>query len=109
MINIERIKNNMKSNENLLVVAMEECAEIQQDISKALRFGASNYPPSNPNITNGENIMKEFNQLRAVMDMLVLRGIISPLSESEQNRIYRDKIDAVEKWEQYSKNIGQIS
>lgn len=53
--------------------------------------------------------MKEFNQLRAVMDMLVLRGIISPLSESEQNRIYRDKIDAVEKWEQYSKNIGQIS
>ena len=31
--------------ENLLVVTAEECAEIQQAISKAMRFGMDNYHP----------------------------------------------------------------
>jgi hypothetical protein len=35
----------MKESERLLIVAMEECAEIQQEISKALRFGTENHHP----------------------------------------------------------------
>lgn len=99
----------MNHAENLMIVALEECAEVQQEISKALRFGVNNHHPEMPCKTNGERILKEFHQLRAVMDMLVIQRIINPLSEEEQYKIYRDKVENVEKWEQYSKEIGQIN
>lgn len=99
----------MKTEECLLVTAMEECAEIQQEISKALRFGVESHHPDNSEMTHGKLIMKEFYQLRAVMDMLVVKRIIPPISEFEQNQIYRDKWAAVEKWEAYSKSIGSVS
>ena len=98
----------MKHDENLLVVAMEESAELQQELSKALRFGAENYHPDEPNISNAWRIQREFHQLRAVIDMLIIRRIISPMPESEQSRIYRDKVEQVEKWERYSESIGKV-
>ncbi len=98
----------MKHDENLLVVAMEESAELQQELSKALRFGAENYHPDEPNITNDWRIQREFHQLRAVIDMLIIRRIISPMPESEQSRIYRDKVERVEKYERYSESIGKV-
>lgn len=99
----------MKHKENLMVVALEECAEIQQEISKALRFGVENHHPDEPFITNGERILKEFHQLRAVIDMLVVERIIPGLPEAEQHQIYRDKMDNIEKWEKYSRSIGQVN
>lgn len=99
----------MNSNERLMVTAMEEAAEIQQDISKALRFGVNNHHPDKPEETNGFNIMKEFHQLRAVMDMLNMSGIISDISEEMKSQVYRDKISAVEKWDQTSETIEQES
>lgn len=98
----------MNRGEYLMVVASEECAEIQQNISKAIRFGVDNHHPDKPEITNGYEILKEFNQLRAVIDMLVIDRHIPPISEKEANKIYRDKIDAVERWEEYSKSIGKV-
>lgn len=98
----------MNRSENLLVVAQEECAEIQQEISKALRFGVKNYHPDTPNITNEEKIMKEFVQLNAVMDMLIMNKVICGITESEQSEIYREKINNVEKWMKYSQSIGMI-
>ena len=38
--------------ENLRVVAMEECAELQQAISKALRFGMDSCHPDKPDYSN---------------------------------------------------------
>lgn len=99
----------MTSKENLMVVAMEECAEIQQEISKAIRFGVDNHHPNEPHIMNGQRIMREFHQLRAVMDMLVIKGIIPDFPEVEQNQIYRVKVDAIKKWEEYSKSVGAIN
>lgn len=99
----------MTREENLMVIAMEECAEIQQEISKALRFGVDNHHPNEPNITNGERILKEFHQLRAVMDMLIINRIIQPISESKQSEIYRDKVSAVEGWQEYSQEIGRVN
>lgn len=93
----------MDNKERLMIIAMEECAEIQQEISKALRFGVYNHHPNNPYITNGERILREFHQLRAVMDMLIIQRIIPPITETRQHQIYKDKVEAVEKWEQYSK------
>lgn len=99
----------MTREENLMVIAMEECAEIQQEISKALRFGVDNHHPNEPDITNGERILKEFHQLRAVMDMLIINRIIQPISESKQNEIYKDKVSAVEGWQEYSQEIGRVN
>lgn len=61
-----------------------------------------------PNITNAWRIQREFQELRAVMDMLIIRRIISPMSESEKSRVYRDKVESVEKWERYSESIGKV-
>lgn len=97
----------MNSKERLMIVAMEECAEVQQEISKALRFGVNNYHCDNPDITNGERILKEYYQLKAVMDMLVIQRIIPTITEEEKYRIYNDKVEAVEKWEQYSKQVEE--
>ena len=99
----------MKHEENLMVIALEECAEVQQEISKALRFGVENHHPDEPFITNGERILKEFHQLRAVIDMLVEEKIIHGLPEEEQNQIYYDKVANIEKWEKYSRSIGQVN
>lgn len=91
----------MNGNERLLTVAAEECAEIQQEISKALRFGTENHHPDEPCTTNGERIQRVYHQLRAVMSLMLMKRVIKPISETESNRIFREKIDSVEKWEEY--------
>lgn len=92
----------MNGNERLLTVAAEECAEIQQEISKALRFGTENHHPDEHCTTNGERIQREYHQLRAVMSLMLMKRVIKPIPETEKNRIFRDKIDSIEKWEEYS-------
>ena len=46
--------------ENLIVVAMEECNEIGQELSKVLRFGPDDHHPyDKPFLTNGHRVMKK--------------------------------------------------
>lgn len=92
----------MKESERLLIVAMEECAEIQQEVSKALRFGTENHHPDEPHITNGERILREYHQLRAVMNLLIIKRVLKGISEAESNRIFREKVESIERWEEYS-------
>ena len=98
----------MNKGEYLMVVAAEECAEIQENISKAIRWGVSNHHPDKPETTNGYEILKEFNQLRAVIDMLIIGRHIPGISHEEADKIYRDKVAAVEHWQTYSKDIGTV-
>lgn len=98
----------MNRGEYLMVVAMEECAEIQENISKAIRFGVGNHHPDKPETTNGYQILKEFNQLSAVIAMLIFGGYIPEISKEEATRIYMDKTDAVEHWIEYSRSIGKV-
>ena len=98
----------MTHEEYLLIIANEECAEIQQAISKSLRFGMNNYHPNQPNTTNGYSILEEFTQLRAAIDMLIIERIIPAIPKEDINEIYRNKIDAVKKYERISKNIGIV-
>lgn len=67
----------MTRSEHLLAIIAEECVEIAQRATKALRFGleqvqedADDRPEENPeHLTNGQRIMGEYYHLRAVLGM----------------------------------------
>lgn len=64
----------MNQTEHLLTCLSEECAEIQQAVAKALRFGLlDGYPGSNTN--NAQDIEQEIAELFAVVDLLREQGI----------------------------------
>lgn len=68
----------MNINEHLLTIAAEECNEVAQRISKALRFGMEqvqkahdDQPEQNPRqLTNRQRIREEFIDLVAVLEMI---------------------------------------
>lgn len=98
----------MNKTENLYIVASEECAEIQQCISKILRFGENNYHPSNPEETNEIQLITEFYQLQAVMEMIIEQGIINDISKEEIETIKSNKKYKVSKYTQLSESLGRI-
>ena len=95
----------MTREEHLLVILSEECAEVTQEVSKALRFGLDEKKPSQNN-TNRERIASEFNDLYAVVVMLINEGTLK-----ESDLLNLDAIDAkqrkVEKYLNYSKDVGK--
>ncbi len=60
--------------EHLLVCITEECGEIIQAADKALRFGLDDHAPGK-NQTNLEDLVKEVNDLVAVIEVLDKSGV----------------------------------
>lgn len=98
----------MKRNEHLLVCLMEECAEIQQAVAKSLRFGLKDYHPERPNLTNETEILTEFYQLVAVMDLLQQEKAIITLSEVEIEKIKNRKLEKLDEYMEYSRNTCHL-
>ena len=98
----------MNEMENLYVIAMEECAEIQQCISKILRFGEQNYHPNSAGITNADELLKEYYQLQTVMEMIINKGILGTLSEDKIKEIKQSKYHNIIHYAKVSKNNGRI-
>jgi len=95
----------MTREEHLLVILAEECNELAKEAAKALRFGLNNGEPGK-NITNRERITIEFNDLFSVVKMCVDEGILNlDIIDIEQ---IDDKRIKVEKYLEYSKNIGKL-
>ncbi len=61
----------------LLVCLIEECAEIQKDACKALRFGIDDHPVDRTE-SNRETIAGELGDLLCVLDLLVENGTLNP-------------------------------
>lgn len=97
----------MTKRENLLLVAMEECSELQQAISKAMRFGMDRIIPET-DCTNEHHIMVEYRQLQTVMNMLRARGILHDLSDYDNAATDFLKVDRVQHYEQVSEDLGCI-
>ena len=90
---------------NLLVVATEECAEVVQACTKAIRFGLNNHHP-NRNTTNADEILTEFYQLEAVIEELQRDGKLPIFRQDYIRSIKSNKIKKIEKYrKQFSEKI----
>lgn len=88
---------------HLLVIMMEECGEIVQGASKILRFGHNSYHPGS-NETNEEHVLKEINDLLAVIEMTV--GV--PIEEVIDRELMAEKKERVEKYLEVSKQLNLL-
>lgn len=98
----------MKQLENILVTVSEECAEIQQAVSKSLRFGLDNHHPDNPDVTNADDILYEFIQLQALIESLQEHNKLPKWDDFTVQTIKNNKIKNVVKWQAVSAECGTL-
>lgn len=91
-------------NQHLLTVLAEECCEVAQRVSKALRFGVSEIQPGQP-FTNAERIAQEFQDVLAAIEMLEAGGVLE--RPSDTHAIERKKAK-VEEFMWYAVNCGEL-
>lgn len=76
--------------ENILMLClMEECAEVQQCLSKVMRFGLNTVHEGK---SNKERLVEELHDLVAVGEMLSERGIISDICDDNRISKKKDKV-----------------
>ena len=98
----------MTREEHLLVIAMEECAEIQHRISKALRFGLTQ-TEKDKDINNAERIYWEICDLLAVTEMLQEALIIPTYSKDSLRRMIFNHQEKIEKFLKHSRLQGRLN
>jgi len=91
--------------EYLLTCLAEECAEIQQAVAKAQRFGLNNFRPGS-STTNGQDIMIEINDLLGVKEMLEDRNVL--FYDDNTYKCIDNKKEKVTKYMELSKTLGFI-
>ena len=83
----------------VLTCLMEESAEIIQACSKSVRFGLDNHNPKTPDFTNSDDIMIEYYQLQAIMEIAQDEGILPILTKEEIKSIKDNKKKKVKYYE----------
>lgn len=95
----------MNRQEHLLTILAEECAEVAQRASKALRFGLGEVQPGQ-SLTNAERIVGELADLFSVVSMLVDEEHINLCGSAAAEQAKRAK---VEKFLQLSEQLGTLT
>ncbi len=98
----------MTRDEHLLMIAMEECAEVAQRVSKAARFGLEQVQADTDHgtgdvdeeLTNAERIAKEYSDLAAVLEMIGIDGPRAGWMDEKRAK--------VEKFLAFSKKCGKL-
>jgi hypothetical protein len=96
----------MTRDEMLHVIAMEECDELSQRLSKALRFGGDEIQPGQPN-TNRQRVLMEFADLLAAMEMLGF--MVGPGALGTLRGLVDAKKAKVERYLAYSEQCGTLT
>lgn len=73
----------MNRKEHIMTTFVEECGEVAQRVTKALRFSLPEIQPGQ-NYTNAERIMHEWADLNAMMEKMVEEGIVSYPADYEE-------------------------
>lgn len=94
----------MTRTDHLLTILAEECTEVGQRVTKALRFGIDEIQPGQP-MTNAERILYEFSDLLAVVGMLVDEGV---LPKNGLTEMMDKKVEKIEKYLKYSAEVGRL-
>lgn len=94
----------MNRTEHLLSCLAEECAEVVQRASKALRFGLSEVQPGQE-FTNQQRLWHELNDLAGVAELLIRDTGAGGLSRDLVNA----KKDKVEQFLSYSEQCGTLT
>ena len=97
----------MNRQEHLLSIVAEECAEVAQRASKALRFGLYETQPDQA-LNNWERIMYEFADLCAALELTRPDSTIDELVDSLRPAI-NAKRAKVEKFLAYSATCGTLT
>jgi NTP pyrophosphatase (non-canonical NTP hydrolase) len=95
----------MNRQEHLLTILGEECAEVAQRASKALRFGLGEVQPGQE-LTNAERIEGELTDLFSVVEMLVDEGHLVLKNRQDAAAAKRAK---VEKFLRLSEQLGTLT
>lgn len=82
------------SNDEVMDIAQEECAEVIQAISKIRRFGIDNSKPGT-NYSNREHFEEELGDVLAMIDILLINNVVS---WGNLHRAKRAKIEKLKKW-----------
>ena len=93
----------MTRTEHLLTILSEECAEVSQRVSKALRFGLGEVQAGQDK-TNAERITDEMDDLVSVFRMLVGAGAVPANSQPAMLA----KVERVERYLQKSAALGTL-
>jgi NTP pyrophosphatase (non-canonical NTP hydrolase) len=95
----------MTRTEHLLTIVAEECAEVAQRCSKALRFGLAEIQPGQP-FTNAERIGMEYHDLVAAM-ILLARMDAGVIPDDLTTRL-EAKRQKIERFLEYSRECGRL-
>jgi len=91
--------------EHLMCIFREECSEVSQEVSKAMRFGL--FEQRDLPTSNAERINKEFNDLLAMVEML--KDESPPLRLGRNQEMIDAKKEKVEKYLIYSAECGTLN
>jgi hypothetical protein len=99
--------------EHLLACLFEECAELSKEAAKAVRFGLDDTKPGDE-LTNGEKILEELNDVYAIIDMLWNEKTLKRTCAGyPKNHVLvvekvRAKQEKVEKYMEYARSNGSL-
>lgn len=97
----------MTRSEYLLTCLAEECAEVAQRVSKALRFGLSEVQPGQP-MSNADRILGELDDLLAVTTILQLEGVL-PEAGPPSDAVVDAKRAKIERFMAISREQGTLA
>lgn len=97
----------MNRDEHLFIKLMEECAEVQQRVSKLLQFGPKETEPGQA-LGNLTRLRFEINDLQAVVTLLEEELLIYTPSQSEIDSHLFHKREKIAKYLAYSKELGTV-
>jgi len=97
----------MTKQELLYLKLMEECAEVQQRVSKLMQFGANESQSIAPDMLGGEHPQTNWERLQAEYCDLLAVGYLLKLQGPTHNQI-EAKRKRIDQYAEYSKARGYL-